>query len=306
MQYVEGWSGASAEILDAEDNVLENVQLVAPPPTTKLLKPDMLDGRWLLPDEGQALVLSDSIWSALPDLKAGDMVRVSIQGQRAEEWPVVGIFRFTDMFGDTLGYASYDVIANMLSSPSQAASYRVVADESTLERQEQVSTDLDAHLRALGFRVSDIEAGLVTQKQTSQAMNILITFLVLMALLTAFVGSIGLTGTMGMNVLERTREIGVMRAIGAVDLEIIKSVVVEGVLIGLISWAAAVLLSFPISYLLLKIISEAMINATIPLAFTIWGFVIWLAVVVALSVVASMWPARSAARLTIREVLAYE
>ena len=306
VQYVEGWSGASAEILDAEDNVLENVQLVAPPPTTKLLKPDMLDGRWLLPDEGQALVLSDSIWSALPDLKAGDMVRVSIQGQRAEEWPVVGIFRFTDMFGDTLGYASYDVIANMLSSPSQAASYRVVADESTLERQEQVSTDLDAHLRALGFRVSDIEAGLVTQKQTSQAMNILITFLVLMALLTAFVGSIGLTGTMGMNVLERTREIGVMRAIGAVDLEIIKSVVVEGVLIGLISWAAAVLLSFPISYLLLKIISEAMINATIPLAFTIWGFVIWLAVVVALSVVASMWPARSAARLTIREVLAYE
>lgn len=181
-----------------------------------------------------------------------------------------------------------------------------MADESTLERQEQVSTDLDAHLRALGFRVSDIEAGLVTQKQTSQAMNILITFLVLMALLTAFVGSIGLTGTMGMNVLERTREIGVMRAIGAVDLEIIKSVVVEGVLIGLISWAAAVLLSFPISYLLLKIISEAMINATIPLAFTIWGFVIWLAVVVALSVVASMWPARSAARLTIREVLAYE
>ena len=72
MQYVEGWSGASAEILDAEDNVLENVQLVAPPPTTKLLKPDMLDGRWLLPDEGQALVLSDSIWSALPDLKAGE------------------------------------------------------------------------------------------------------------------------------------------------------------------------------------------------------------------------------------------
>ena len=67
---------------------------------------------------------------------------------------------------------------------------------------------------------------------------------------------------MGMNVLERTREIGVMRAIGAVDLEIIKSVVVEGVLIGLISWAAAVLLSFPISYLLLKIISEAMINAS--------------------------------------------
>ena len=80
----------------------------------------------------------------------------------------------------------------------------------------------------------------------------------------------------------------------------------EGVFIGLISWSAALLVSFPISFLLLKIISEAMINAPIPLAFTLDGFLIWLGVVLALSVFASILPARSAARLTIREVLAYE
>jgi putative ABC transport system permease protein len=136
--------------------------------------------------------------------------------------------------------------------------------------------------------------------------NILVTFLLTMALLTAVVGSIGLTGTMGMNVLERTREIGVMRAIGAVDLAIMKSVVAEGALIGLISWVVAVLLSFPISYLLLKIISEAMINAPIPLSFTLDGILLWLGVVLGLSILASVIPARSAARLTIREVLAYE
>jgi len=136
--------------------------------------------------------------------------------------------------------------------------------------------------------------------------NILVVFLLTMALLTAVVGSIGLTGTMGMNVLERTREIGVMRAIGAVDFAIMKSVVFEGVFIGLISWSAALLVSFPISFLLLKIISKAMINAPIQLAFTLDGFLIWLGVVLALSVFASILPARSAARLTIREVLAYE
>ena len=119
-------------------------------------------------------------------------------------------------------------------------------------------------------------------------------------------GSIGLTGTMSMNVLERTREIGVMRAIGAVDGEIIKSVVVEGLMIGLISWMVAVLLSFPISFVLLRIISQAMIDTIMPLQITWQGFAIWLAVVVGLSVLASMLPARNAARLTIREVLAYE
>jgi putative ABC transport system permease protein len=136
--------------------------------------------------------------------------------------------------------------------------------------------------------------------------NILVVFLLSMAILTAVVGSIGLTGTMGMNVLERTREIGVMRAIGAVDFAIMKSVVFEGAFIGLISWAAAVLVSFPISFLLLKIITEAMIKSPIPLAFTLDGIVIWLGVVLGLSMFASLLPARNAARLTIREVLAYE
>jgi putative ABC transport system permease protein len=146
----------------------------------------------------------------------------------------------------------------------------------------------------------------VTRQQQSQGMNILVIFLLTMALLTAIVGSIGLMGTMGMNVLERTREIGVMRAIGAVDGEIIKSVVIEGMMIGLISWAIAVVISFPISFFLLRIISTAMIDTEMSLKITGSGFVIWLAVVIILSVIASMVPARNAARLTIREVLAYE
>ena len=146
----------------------------------------------------------------------------------------------------------------------------------------------------------------VTRQQQSQSVNILVIFLMTMAILTAVVGSIGLMGTMGMNVLERTREIGVMRAIGAVDMEIIKSVVVEGVMIGLISFVVAAVISFPISFVLLRTISTAMMGTAMPLQITMLGFAIWLGVVIFLSIVASIWPARGASRLTIREVLAYE
>ena len=171
--------------------------------------------------------------------------------------------------------------------------------------KEKIGKDVDEALRAAGFKISDVEAGMVTRQQRSQGMNILVIFLLTMATLTAVVGSIGLMGTMGMNVLERTREIGVMRAIGAVDGEIIKSVVVEGVMIGLISWVIAAVLSFPISFFLLRIISTAMLD-TIMLENHPIGIFIWLGVVLMLSIIASIVPARSAARLTIREVLAYE
>lgn len=124
---VEGWSGAGGEIVDADDNVLENVQIIAPPAGTELIEPDMLAGRRLQPDEGRGIVLSDSIWSTFPDLQPGDTLRISVQGTRAEEWPVPGIFRFTDMFGDTLGFAIWlavvlalSVVASMLPARNAA------------------------------------------------------------------------------------------------------------------------------------------------------------------------------------------
>ncbi len=167
--------------------------------------------------------------------------------------------------------------------PGKSSSYRLITNAHSLESQQALSEALDSHMRSLNLQVQNVEAGMVTREQSAQAVNILIVFLLSMALLTAFVGSIGLTGTMGMNVLERTREIGVMRAIGAVDLAIVKSVVIEGVFIGMISWACAWVLSYPISFVMLRIISTAMESDPIALTFTLQGVFMWLGVVVLLS-----------------------
>ncbi|PID85445.1 MAG: hypothetical protein CSB13_08125 [Chloroflexi bacterium] len=306
VEYIEGWGFSLAELVDENDKLVSNMYLLAPPGESTLLKADMLAGRWLEPTDEKAVTVADSIWEHYPDLQPGGTLRIDLPGHRVEEWEVVGIFRFINMIGDIVAYTNNETLTPMTNMTGQSASYRVVTDDITMERQLEVSQSLHQVLHDHGYKVSNIEAGLVTRQQQSQAMNILVIFLLTMAILTAVVGSIGLMGTMGMNVLERTREIGVMRAIGAVDGEIIKSVVIEGMMIGLISWIAAVILSFPISYLLLKIISEALIDTTMPLQITWQGFAIWIGVVVFLSVVASMVPAHSAARLTIREVLAYE
>ena len=134
----------------------------------------------------------------------------------------------------------------------------------------------------------------------------LIVFLLIMAVLTAIVGVMGLTGTMGMYVLERTREIGIMRAIGADDRAVMRTVIAEGVFIGMISFGLAIIVSIPLTYLLSTIVSVAIFQTPIDVVFTFTGYAIWLGVVLGLSALASVLPARNAARLTIREVLAYE
>jgi putative ABC transport system permease protein len=307
VESVESWNVASAEILDDHDEVVTNLALFVPPDDTTLLDPDLVSGRWLAGGDEKALVVADAIWTDYPDFQVGDTLRVKFPGRREEEWPVVGIFRFVNMIGDNLfGYGNHDAVSRLTNTTGKARSFRVVSFAKTLESQRELAQLLDQHLRERGYEISDVEAGKVTRQQQTQSMNIIVIFLLIMAILTAVVGSIGLMGTMGMNVLERTREIGVMRAIGAVDREIIKAVVVEGLMIGLISFAAAAVLSFPISFVLLRIISTATMGTIMPLEITMMGFAIWLGVVIFLSIAASMWPARGAARLTIREVLAYE
>jgi putative ABC transport system permease protein len=271
-----------------------------------LLHAEFLAGRWLWPGEKSAIVVSDTIYKFYPNLKPGDTLSVKIPGQQKEQWKVVGVFRFENTHGDPIAYANFEFIAGEIHFPNQAASYRVIADAHDPASQQALTRRIDKFLTDRKFAVQAVQSGQLLRATVTQATNTLVIFLLIMAILTALVGSIGLTGMMSINVLERTREIGVMRTIGAVDGVIMQSVIIEGLVIGLITWVLAIGLSFPISYLLLTIIGKAIMGSAMNLSFTPLGILLWLAVVIVLSVFASILPARNAARLTINEVLAYE
>lgn len=127
-----------------------------------------------------------------------------------------------------------------------------------------------------------------------------------MAVLFAVVGGLGLMGTMSINVIERTREIGVMRAIGAPTRSVAQVFIVESVAIGVISWLFGTVLAVPLSKIMSDAVGIPLMGTPITFQFSMAGVGLWLAVVVLLSVAASFIPARNAARLTVRQVLAYE
>jgi putative ABC transport system permease protein len=111
---------------------------------------------------------------------------------------------------------------------------------------------------------------------------------------------------MSLNVMERTREIGVMRAIGASDGDIQKIVIAEGLVIGLLSWAFGVVLSLPITYILNYGVGIAIFQSPLTVIFDWSGSLAWLVCMLVIAAVASAIPAWRASRLTVRDTLVYE
>ena len=218
---------------------------------------------------------------------------------------MIGIFKFVDREG-VLAYAPYEYVSKVNHLVNRAFSFRLVTDRHNRLYQDAKAEEVDKYFREAGFKVRIAEAGRASLDTAVESLDILVVFLLIMAVLTAVVGVMGLTGTMGMNVLERTREIGIMRAIGADDRAVMRTVIAEGVFIGMISFGLAIVVSIPLTYLLSTIVSVAIFQTPIDVVFTFTGYAIWLGVVLTLSALASVLPARNAARLTIREVLAYE
>ncbi len=304
---VEGWTYAGCEVLEADDKPGEPVEMLGVDPASELITPIMIKGRWVIPGDENAIVLSELFLSSYPDLEIGDTIKMRVNGKNSE-WQVVGFFQLAGKSTGFRAYSNYFYLSHFIGSPDKAISFQISSKTPDLEidQQREFGSRVENFMRTRGYRVASTNAGLFALSSSTEGLNILTTFLLIMACLTALVGAIGLMGTMSMNVMDRTREIGIMRAIGASDRTIMSLVIVEGLLIGLISWVLGCLLSFPISNVLNDILSQAIFDAPSVFSISPAGFIIWLLLVIILAVLASVAPARNAARLTIREVLSYE
>jgi putative ABC transport system permease protein len=304
---VEGWAAASGELILPDGSTGESTTIIGPPASSKLVVPVLLDGRWIQPGDENVIVVNERFIESYPDLQVGDTIQIKIAGNE-EDMVVVGFYQLAGKSSGYLAYSTYEYLSEVIHESNKANTYRVRAEQSglTIEEQEALSKQVEAVLVAGGYKVSEVTTGKSFASTTSDGLNILTGFLLMMASLIAIVGSISLTGTMSMNVLERTREIGIVRAIGASDRAVMNLVMVEGVLIGLMSWLFGTLLSLPIGTAMSNAINLSLFGATADFSITPVGVLLWLGVVLVLSALASVMPARNAARLTIQEVLAYE
>lgn len=300
---VESWFLGGGRRVLADGTFSENFSLVAAPNPSPFINPEPEAGRWLLPEDGQAVVINTEFAENQPDVAVGGQIELELNG-RNSLWTVVGIVP-VDNRGATV-YVNYDAYTRATRQLGLTNTIKIGTVRHGSADQLEMATVLSDQYKTLGILVNRTQTSEQRRESTAFQFNIVIAFLVMMAVLLATVGGLGLTTTMSINILERIREIGVLRAIGASDTAVRQIVVAEGVAVGFLSWLLGSLLAIPISRLLSDQIGLALLGIPLDYTFSLGGMVFWLVAVLFLAVVASLGPARSASRLTIREVLAYE
>jgi putative ABC transport system permease protein len=299
----ESWIGNTARRMRDDDHEGPNIYVMGTPADTNMIQPTLLEGRWLLPDDENAIVVNTEVIKEESDIKVGDEITLTIEG-REDTWHVVGLVK--GVMTGRIAYANYPYFARYLRYIGRSGGVQIIATDHSPEFQEQLAKRVKDHFDSLGLQVQETETTASIRNNIEYQFNVIVFFLAFMAVLIAVVGGLGLTGTMSINVIERTREIGVMRAVGASDGDVMKIVIIEGLVIGLISWVIGAMLGWPIGKLLSDSVGLAFMEAKLTYEFAFGGAALWLVIILVLAALASLLPAWNASRLSVREVLAYE
>ncbi len=302
---VEGWTEYPGTLIMDENQPGTQILFVAPPSTSTLIQPIITAGRWLKTGDENAIVIGNHLLNAFPDLKVGDWLTIEIEGKKTQ-WHIIGVFSITGNVSPPLVYANYEYLSRMVGEPGQVYSVRVLTDQHDAFSQKRISDQIQALYEARGIGISSTQLAADFIRDQKAQTDILVYFMLSMAVMIAIVGGLGLMGTMSINVLERTREIGVMRAVGASNADIQGIVIVEGMVVGLIGWAVSILLAIPITSVLCFGVGMAILTAPMPVVYGVTGIIAWLIFTLVLATIASALPARRASSLTVRDTLAYE
>jgi putative ABC transport system permease protein len=301
---VEAWGGAKMARVYADGTAGNGFDVLGLPQSTRLMTAlPLISGRWLQAGDRNALVINQMVLQKEPDLKVGDKITLR-SGAQESEWVLVGIVQ--EIMSPPAAYANNDGLAIATDQTGKAQNLIAAAQDRDPAAVTALTGALERQMEAAGLDVAATWKLATIRKGIEEHLVLMASFLIFMSILVVIVGGLGLASTMSINVLERTREIGVMRATGAGTLDVIRIVVSEGTLIGLLSWLLAVVLAVPVSAYLSYTFGMVFFDAPLEFAVSPLGGAVWLGVAAGFAALASLYPAWNAASLPVREVLAYE
>lgn len=306
VQNVEVWStakGVARLMGQPESNEDSEIKLRGIPLPSIVYAPQIRAGRWLQPDDTYSVALNQAV-AAQIGVDVGDWITIDILNKGESNWQVVGlVFEPLDQESVLMPRGT---LQREIGQVGRGKAIRVQTVRGDADSEIGTAEALRDLYESHGYQViaSTMDTTHRITAQRVEQMSILIALLSSMAVMIAVVGAVALSGTLSINVLERTREIGVMRAIGASAAVIGGQFIGEGLILGWLSWLIAIPLSIPVTMAVLSLLSSLM-NIELIYQFSGSGVIYWFGIISLLAIIASWFPARKAAQTSVRESLAY-
>jgi putative ABC transport system permease protein len=256
------------------------------------------------PPQGPGQVVVDAASAERHGIEVGDRLEILFEGPPGE-FEVVGIAGYGEsdsLFGATWVLFDLPTAQQVLGRQGQLDTISVVADEdvSSVDLQRRIAEVLPEGAEAVTAATVISEA----QDQIAEGLGFLQTAFLVFAFVALFVGAFIIFNTFAITVAQRTRELALFRALGASGRQVMTSVVVEAVVVGIVSSLVGIVAGIGIAILLKGVLGAT--GFDIPASGTvILGRTIVVSVIVGtiVTVVAAVVPARRAARVAPIEAL---
>ncbi|HLV99523.1 MAG TPA: FtsX-like permease family protein [Ktedonobacterales bacterium] len=281
---------------------------------TRLYHPQIVSGRWLAPEDTHAALLNEEAASAT-GLKVGDTLTLSTPGiqpppgQQANQatWTVIGIVHQPMDNVGQIGTVITSVgnVNQLVGDPVDAtAELLIQARDHSQSAVDALARQIDRLVNGENVNGQRVETIQQLIQQSQQNWLIFYALLYSVALIVAAVGILGLANALAASVLERQREIGLLRSMGASAWRVARVFWVEGIALGGIAWLLGALLGLPLAYGFVQVMSKLVLRVDFLVAPS--AFLVMLAAVFIIATLASIVPALRASRVRIADMLRYE
>ena len=276
------------------------------PANSDFFRPLMVTGRWLEPGDGRAIVVSRDT-AEKNHFKVGDILTLDLGVLGEDDWQVVGLYEpvFVGGFNSDTIYAPQEMLFETTKKYNQGGLVLIRTTSHDGEFTTAVTKNLQTLFESHSIGVSGTQTQADLRTTNEWQFSLVTSMLLALSIIVAVVGGFALMGALSIGVIERTKEIGVLRAIGARSPIILNIFVMEGIFQGLLSWMIAIPISFLVSPAMASALGHAMFGATLDYQYNWPAVGIWLGIVVVISMLASILPARGATRISVRDSLAY-
>ena len=276
---------------------------VVPPSTTMVSQPRIIEGRWLNPDEVGSIVLPTSVRKdMLPDAAVGQTIQLTID-DKLTSWKIVGIAEeLASRTCPCVTQAGYEAATGVID---KANVLRLTTDKHNAATRTEAGEAVKQALQDKGIKVQSVMSIDAVATSSEEHSGLLLYLVLMIAVVMGVVGLVGLGSTMSTSVIERTREFGVMSAIGASSSVVRRLVIFEGVFIAIVSCVIAILPALGLTWLIDTVLGQMFYSAPLPVVVSLPGVVMWVGIVLIGAILATLTAAFKASRLTVREALAY-